>query len=536
MESLDGTNWDVVIADRNAYYGGAEAAFSLQEAEEWVEKVEKQGGVDTYFSHASIRKSLEHTGEKAGLGPSRAYTLSLSPNLIYTRSALLPVLVSSRCTANEQLSFQAVGSWFVHSGLAVPGDNDTSTTHIDSRLLRVPNGREDVFADTTLDLRTKRSLMKFLRFVGEYESQPEIWEEHRKKAFPAFLLDQFKFPTASHAPLLALTMSPDLPSEASTEFALPRIARHLRSIGLFGAGFGAVIPKFGGLAEITQVASRASAVGGGVNVLRNGAKGVNYKVQQTPTRPREGDAQRNLSEPGSGDAQTALVVQLDGGETVYADWLIGQDADLPLATQKHTIGSKPRRPSVASKSITIVDSPLLSLFPRTPDSSPQPAGAVVVFPSRALSSDQATDTPPETPPVHVVVHSGDTGECPAGQCVLYASTALPASSGLPLLDSAIVALLVSVQEDPKPCILFSMQYQQRSGDTSSVAVAAEDSSAAARVLQFPSPDLDVVFSDDIVSNVETAWKGIMGDDAVDFMRFEVRDGSGGEEDEDEGVS
>ncbi|KAK4918382.1 hypothetical protein LTR28_013148, partial [Elasticomyces elasticus] len=65
MESLDGTNWDVVIAgtgiqqsllalalsrsgkgvlhvDRNAYYGGAEAAFSLQEAEEWVEKVEKQ--------------------------------------------------------------------------------------------------------------------------------------------------------------------------------------------------------------------------------------------------------------------------------------------------------------------------------------------------------------------------------------------------------------------------------------------------------------------------------------------------------------
>ncbi|KAK5000078.1 hypothetical protein LTR28_013179 [Elasticomyces elasticus] len=57
MESLDGTNWDVVIADRNAYYGGAEAAFSLQEAEEWVEKVEKQG-----MQISSFVQNKEHGG------------------------------------------------------------------------------------------------------------------------------------------------------------------------------------------------------------------------------------------------------------------------------------------------------------------------------------------------------------------------------------------------------------------------------------------------------------------------------------------
>jgi RAB protein geranylgeranyltransferase component A len=62
MESLAETPWDVIISgtglaqsllalalsrsgknvlhvDRNPYYGGSEAAFSLQEAEEWASKV-----------------------------------------------------------------------------------------------------------------------------------------------------------------------------------------------------------------------------------------------------------------------------------------------------------------------------------------------------------------------------------------------------------------------------------------------------------------------------------------------------------------
>src|SRR4051795_1631237 len=51
------------------------------------------------------------TSSNTQLGPSRAYTLTLSPQLLYAQSALLPVLVTSR--VHEQLEFQAVGSWWL---------------------------------------------------------------------------------------------------------------------------------------------------------------------------------------------------------------------------------------------------------------------------------------------------------------------------------------------------------------------------------------------------------------------------------------
>lgn len=100
---------------------------------------------------------------------SRAYTLTLSPQIIYTRSKLLSQLVSSK--VYRQLEFQAVGNWWIYNIL--PGGPPDSAT-----LKRLPNGREDIFEDTGIENRTKRSLMKFLKFVVDYESHPEIWESH----------------------------------------------------------------------------------------------------------------------------------------------------------------------------------------------------------------------------------------------------------------------------------------------------------------------------------------------------------------------
>ena len=96
----------------------------------------------------------------------------------------------------------------------------------------MPNGREDVFQDHDLDFKAKRALMKFLRFISEYEEQIEVWEEHRQRPFSDFLTEQFKVPASLQGPLLALTLSPAGPDRTTTEYALPRIARHLRSIGV----------------------------------------------------------------------------------------------------------------------------------------------------------------------------------------------------------------------------------------------------------------------------------------------------------------
>jgi len=45
-------------------------------------------------------------------------------------------------------------------------------------------------------------------------------------------------------------------------------------MGMFGPGFGSVIPKWGGLSEVAQVACRAGAVGGAVYVLGKDIKAI----------------------------------------------------------------------------------------------------------------------------------------------------------------------------------------------------------------------------------------------------------------------
>jgi RAB protein geranylgeranyltransferase component A len=169
------------------------------------------------------------------------------------------------------------------------------------------------------------------------------------------------------------------PDQIPVKWALPRIARHLTSIGVFGPGFGAVLPKWGGGAEIAQVACRAGAVGGGVYVLGTGIK---------------------QSELVTEDAEKFSSVQLSNGETVKTRHLISGVRYDPLANQ-----------SMVSKIIGIVSSPLTSLFKSSVEGSPLAAVSVVVFPSNSLPEGIA-----QLYPVYVVVHSSETGECPAGQC------------------------------------------------------------------------------------------------------------------------
>jgi len=307
---------------------------------------------------------LNTTDEQKQLGLSRAYTLTLSPQIIYTKSKIVEQLVSSN--VYRQLEFQAVGNWWIYSA--------------DSRALkRLPNGREDIFQDNTIDNRAKRSLMKFLKFVVDYQNQREIWESHASTSLHAFLSSQFGLPLHLQTVISALTLSLDSPEGTLVEFALPRIARHLTSIGVFGPGFGAVIPKWGGAAEIAQVACRAGAVGGGVYILGTGVKS---------SRPvPEGDL-------------SLEQVELSNGETVKTKFM-AQDI-----SRDDVVESK-----LVSKVIAVVSSPLACLFISSVEGSPVTAVSVVVFPANSL--------PNQTHPVYLMVHSSEAGECPPGQCKLH---------------------------------------------------------------------------------------------------------------------
>lgn len=304
--------------------------------------------------------------------------MTLSPQIIYTKSKLLSQLISSK--VYRQLEFQAVGNWWIYT---VPdAGHEPAQTAI---LKRLPNGREDIFDDAGIENRSKRSLMKFLKFVLDYQSHPEVWESHATDGLPGFLASKFQLSPHLQAVIGALTLSLDLPEETSVGYALPRIARHLTSIGVFGPGFGAVVPKWGGGAEIAQVACRAGAVGGGVYVLGTGI---------------------STSEQGGGDQP--IDIHLSNGETVKTKY---------LARRSEPANTDQRATIAISKIIGVASSPLHSLFQTSIEGSPLPAVSVIVFPPNTLT----TETLAHTHPVYIMAHSSDAGECPAGQCQYHNS-------------------------------------------------------------------------------------------------------------------
>ena len=361
--------------------------------------------------------------DAAKLSFSRAYSLALAPQLVYTNSRLIDALISSN--VHKQLEFLAMGSWWIYSERQESVDVEQETgseAHLEAasqeeaKLLKIPTNREDVaFSDSGLDLRAKRSLMKILRFIMNFENQTETWESYNDRPFSDFLSEHFKLPPSLHDMLIALTLTPFPPSQTTTNFALPRIARHLRSTGRLGPGFSSIIPRWGGVSELVQVACRAAAVGGAVYVLDKdivSGEGPNM-TEENPT-------------PAALDHVT---IELEKGDTVTARWVVGTDDDFETLTDTtdYEQSLAAEMPHTFTRSISIVSSPFKSLFPIIEGAQP-PAGSVVVFPSRSITPPESlTIGREEIPPVYFILHSSDTGECPAGQSKLDLPTTLCAN-------------------------------------------------------------------------------------------------------------
>lgn len=264
--------------------------------------------------------------------------------------------------------------------------------HGAGRLLRLPNGREDIFTDSTIDNRAKRSLMKFLKFVIDREEQREVWEPHADAPLVNFLEEQFNLPERLRVVVLALTLSFDEPAHTTVAFSLPRIERHLTSIGVFGPGFGSVFPKWGGGAELAQVACRAGAVGGGTYFLGSGIK------SQTPLEA--------VDQAESGN----IEVLLGNGEAIKTRSIV------TAVDEEQTLDGIPNGDNdEVCKMISIIASPLASMFEAIAEGSPSAAVSVAVFPANTLSVDFQL----QELPVYILAHSADTGECPKDQSKFY---------------------------------------------------------------------------------------------------------------------
>ncbi|KAF5242113.1 hypothetical protein FOXYS1_15375 [Fusarium oxysporum] len=253
-------------------------------------------------------------------------------------------------------------------------------------------------------------------------------------------------------------------------------------MGVFGPGFAAVYPKWGGLSEVAQVGCRAAAVGGAIYMLGSGIK--NLKRSEQPDAPLE------LSFMNDIDVKAKLVVQ-------------GADAA--------------DSSSIRTSRLTVVTKSNLSpVFELLTDGAPTPAVAVVAFPSGTVTIEDET---PYEFPVYAMVHSSDTGECPSGQYVIYLSTVYT-TSAKSVLEKALSSLIAAVSNGQDVSSPIYQVYYEQSGGSNSLSVDRD-------IATFSLPSLGLAFDDSILDSVHEAWKLINVDSegtSADYMQFEDREG------------
>ncbi|KAL9046281.1 MAG: hypothetical protein Q9214_000847 [Letrouitia sp. 1 TL-2023] len=413
-----------------------------------------------------------------------------------------------------------MGDWWIYIPVTPSAANEgASNPAFSGRLRKIPSRREDVFQDRSIPPRATRSLMQFLKFAADAESHASVLKEWGQKPFPEFLSTQYKLQSDLQAPLLALTLSLSPPLETTTAQALLQIHRHLTSIGRFGPGFGVVVPMWGGLAEIAQVACRAQAVGGGVYALKK-------EMQEMPVvgASRRQTAAKNVDDNLDSDNDSRLTtLSLNGPETVRSKKIVlssfFRQATSPSPSVHHLIA--------------IVSPSLFSLSSPSSDISPEPAGVVVVFPSGSLTTAKSSD-----PPIYLTVHSSDTGECPRDQTIIYAQMSHTSqSTASQLLRLALKTLLRSIDQEPKPDVLWIMSYTSHHEDIRAAAgaeVGGVRRKEGPLLFLKPQPP-GLAFEDSVLEDVRSVWERITKDDADrgEFMQFEEREAAMGEDEPEE---
>lgn len=406
----------------------------------------------------------------------RAYALSLSPQIVYANCKLLSQLVSSRCY--RQLEFLAVGSFFIFK--------PASETAATPTLARIPSTREDVFSSTDLSARVKRQLMKFLKLVLSYEEEATLpqWQEYAERPLAELLSEKMSLDEGLQTYIITLTLSLD--GRISTKDGLATIHRHMTSMGLFGPGFAAVYPKWGGGSEIAQVGCRAGAVGGGVYMLGTGIKEIK----------------------GVGTAD-GVELELTEGTVVKAKSLFKGPGEVPAGD-----GVK------VSRLVAIVGAPLASLFEPTLEGAPTPAVAIIALPPKSVKTSDGIES---TYPIYAIAHSSDTGECPAGQSVLYLNTIhVPESKSL--IETSVDLLLASLcPEGSKAQVLYQLYYEQQTGSANCLAEEQ-------RIFEFPPSPVSLALEDSLLDPVHQAWVKAMGDElseetVAEYMIFADREGA-----------
>ncbi|KAI6048050.1 FAD/NAD(P)-binding domain-containing protein [Pisolithus marmoratus] len=412
----------VAHIDPNAYYGGDEAALTLDEIITWAEQHSSSDVID------QVQRCTTYTAEYCStlnVSHPKQYTISLSPSVIPAIGPFITSVISSGIS--RYCSFKLLGPVSIYH---------------DGQFKNVPRSKEDVFRDQEIALIEKRRLMRFLMFVaGDYESSPEF-QGKEDTLFLEFLRQTFSL-SEDICQSVVFALAYCSHADEPTAPALARVRSCLQSTGRYGPS-PFIVAYYGGSGDLAQAFCRAAAVNGSVYILGR-------RIANVVCRDRS-------SEITGGNRRYALELD-DFPEPLYASCLLSSQYHVPDHLRHHVapISSEPSIGYHAvARGIVVLDSPLSSLGEDGEEPhATQSDSFIMVFPPGSVEGGSDVGA------VHVLTAGPGTMCTPAGKCIIYLSTPLRDQERGPkaLLEPYLPAILSSVE--PPPNILFQTFYTQR---------------------------------------------------------------------------
>ncbi|ODQ64147.1 FAD/NAD(P)-binding domain-containing protein [Nadsonia fulvescens var. elongata DSM 6958] len=357
----------VLHIDANPYYGDYNAILNTDSIQTWVNTVNNEPKAHKLGPHGTFCDAQLYIPRPL---VSRHYLIDLTPKIIFAKSDLLALLLKSR--VSTYLEFKALGTFHTF-------ENDCFE--------KVPGTKEDIFTDQSLSLLTKRALMKFMKFVIDWEPQYSLWGPYRKRPIRDFLREAFKLPEAQiveigHTIGLCSTL------QVPTMVGLARIKRYLASLEVYG-NFPVLYSMYGSAGEISQGFCRSAAVAG-----------ATYKLQC-------GLSSLSASKQSDNDNDVISATLTDGTQVKITEKIVASPTNLPA-----TVGTTSAPTQPISRLVAIVGKSCEEWF------APQETAAIVVFPVDSLATHN-------THAVQCLVMGSGSGTCPEGQAIWYLASSCP---------------------------------------------------------------------------------------------------------------
>lgn len=309
----------------------------------------------------------------------------MTPKILFAKSDLLPILIKSR--VNNYLEIKPITSFHTYK-------NDAFE--------KVPGSKEDIFTDQSLSLLTKRSLMRFMKFVLDYKNTPDVWQPYQAAPIKDFLKDKFKLEPQQVEELIysiGLCTTADVP----TIDALARMHRYIVSLGVYGS-FPALYVMYGSAGELVQAFSRSAAVAGAVYKLNTELVSYN-KISKIAT----------LSDGGRIEVSEKVIISAQDALTI--------PAISPLAAGKNK--------TEVTRMVAIVSKDCKEWYAENEQA------AIISFPPGSLASDNRIA-------VQAIIYGGGSGMCPMGQSIWYLSSTEKGKRARTDLEEALKRLEVSI--------------------------------------------------------------------------------------------